>query len=65
MTFDLFWPQHNWFNDPFARYQVASEISKMLFYRTYYGLLDRKTTPEWVFKWKKRYLGFLKKVLSF
>ncbi len=62
---DLFWPQHTWFNDPFARYQVASEVSKMLFYRIYYGLLDRKTTPEWVFKWKKRYLGFLKKVLSF
>ena len=62
---DLFWPRHNWFNDPFARYQVASEVSKMLFYRTYYGLLDRKTTPEWVFKWKKRYLNFLKKLLSF
>ena len=62
---NLFWPQHNWFNDPFARYQVASEVSKMLFYRTYYGLLGRKTTPEWVFKLKKRYLHFLKKVLSF
>jgi uncharacterized SAM-binding protein YcdF (DUF218 family) len=40
---DLFWPQHNWFNHPFARYQVASEVSKILFYRTYYGLLGQKT----------------------
>jgi uncharacterized SAM-binding protein YcdF (DUF218 family) len=61
---DLFWPQCDWFPDPFARYQVASEISKILFYRTYYGLLGRKSTPDWVFQWKNRYLGFLRKVLN-
>jgi uncharacterized SAM-binding protein YcdF (DUF218 family) len=61
---DLFWPKHNWAHYPFARFHVASEISKMLFYQTYYGLLGQKTTPEWVFKWKKRYLRFLKKVLT-
>jgi uncharacterized SAM-binding protein YcdF (DUF218 family) len=62
---DLAWPEQNWFDDPFYRYQVASEVSKMLFYRTYHGFLGRKTAPEWVFKWKTRYLGFLRKVLSF
>jgi uncharacterized SAM-binding protein YcdF (DUF218 family) len=62
---DLFWPRHDWFHDPFARYQVASELSKMLFYRIYHGLLGRKTAPEWVFAWKTKYLGFLRKALSF
>jgi uncharacterized SAM-binding protein YcdF (DUF218 family) len=62
---DLFWPGHDWFHSPFARYQVASEVSKILFYLTYHGLLDRQTAPEWVFVWKTKYLGFLKRVLSF
>lgn len=61
---DLSWPEQNWFDDPLIRYQVASEVSKMIFYRTYHGFLGRKTAPEWVFRWKIRYLGFLRKVLS-
>jgi uncharacterized SAM-binding protein YcdF (DUF218 family) len=62
---DLAWPEQNWFDDPFYRYQVASEVSKMLFYRIYHGFLGQETAPDWVFKWKTRYLGFLRKVLSF
>lgn len=60
---DLSWPQHDWYHDPFVRYQVVSELSKIIFYRTYYGLLGQKTAPDWVFKWKRKYLRFLKKVL--
>jgi len=40
-------------------------LGQALFYRTYYGLLGRKIAPEWVFKWKNRYLGFLKKMLAY
>ena len=65
VTSDLPWPQRHWYHDTFARYQVASEVSKTLFYRTYYGLLGRKIAPEWVFKWKNRYLGFLRKMLAY
>jgi len=59
---DLVWPQNNWFDVPFARYQVASEVSKMIFYQAHYGILGQKSTPEWVFKLKRWYLGFLKKL---
>lgn len=62
---DLPWPQRHWYHDPFARYQVASEVSKTLFYHIYYGLLGRKIAPERVFKWKNRYLRFLRKTLTY
>ncbi len=60
---DFPWPGLHWFDDPFARYETASELSKIVFYRAYYGLLSRKTSPEWVFAFKDKYLRFLRKVL--
>ena len=60
---DLFWPHRNWYNDALARYLVASEISKMVFYRTYHGLLGKETVPDWVWTWKNAYLRFLRKIL--
>ncbi len=61
---DLPWLGPIWFDDPSARFQTVSELSKIVFYRAYYGLLRQKTAPDRVFALKEKYLGFLRRVLT-
>ena len=56
------WPAATWYQYPRSRYLTASEVSKIVFYWIYHGLLGNKETEEWVFKVKKAYLGWLRRV---
>ena len=61
---DLRLPRRGWYHDAKVRYQVATEVSKMIFYQTYFGILGQKSVPEWLDGFKPGYLKVLKKILS-
>jgi len=61
---DQEWPADEWAEDARTRYIVASEVSKFIFYRINYGLLEQEEVPEWVKEWGEAYFGFLRKMLK-
>ncbi len=54
------WPVRDWFRDDEARFHAVSEISKILFYWVYYGIMGQKCAHDWVFEWKSRYVALLR-----
>jgi uncharacterized SAM-binding protein YcdF (DUF218 family) len=52
---DLSWNSRDWWRDRTARFYVASEYSKLIYYRVFHGLLGYREDPAWIVSWKKGY----------